>query len=68
LRLLDDEPIMIETGYIPIKIAPDLSKGIVEKSIFNYLEDTKGQHVTRSFMSIQVEPSNEEDQKLIRIV
>lgn len=65
LRLLDDEPIMIETGYIPIKIAPELSKAIVEKSIFNYLEDAQGQHVTRSFMSIQVEPSNAEDQKLL---
>ena len=51
LRLLDEEPIMIETGYIPIKIAPELSKAIVEKS--------------RSYMSIQVAPSNQEDQELL---
>lgn len=65
LRLLDEEPIMIETGYIPIKIAPELSKAIVEKSIFNYLEDAKGQQVTRSYMSIQVAPSNQKDQELL---
>ena len=67
LRLLDDEPVMIETGYIPIKIAPELSKAIVEKSIFNYLEDEQNKHVTRSFLNIQVEPSNNEDQKLLNL-
>ena len=35
LRLLDDQPVMIETGYIPIKIVPELSRTIVSGSIFN---------------------------------
>ena len=37
LRLIDDQPFMIETGYIPIKINPTLSSSVVEGSIFNYI-------------------------------
>ena len=67
LRLFDDKPFMIETGYIPIKIAPELTKEIVEKSIFNYVEDTIHKSVTRSFLSILASPSNEQDQKLLNL-
>ncbi|MFY1004862.1 UTRA domain-containing protein, partial [Escherichia coli] len=48
LRLIDDQPFMIETGFIPIKIVPTLSPAVVNSSIFNYLEDTKGKRVTKS--------------------
>lgn len=65
LRLLDNRPIIIETGYIPIKVAPALTPEIVTGSIFNYLEDNAGKSVTKSFMSILAEPSNEEDQSLL---
>ncbi|MBP2057564.1 DNA-binding GntR family transcriptional regulator [Lactobacillus colini] len=62
LRLLDDQPFLIETGYIPIKIAPELTPDILKSSLFNYLEDTQGKTVTRSFLTITVEPSNLDDQ------
>ncbi|BAP86510.1 GntR family transcriptional regulator [Paucilactobacillus hokkaidonensis JCM 18461] len=65
LRLFDDKPIIIETGYIPIKIVPALTRDVVEGSIFNYLEDIEGKSVTKSFLSILAEPSNKEDQKLL---
>ncbi|AYF93038.1 GntR family transcriptional regulator [Apilactobacillus bombintestini] len=67
LRLFDDQPFMIETGYIPIKIAPELTREIVEKSIFNYVEDTINKSVTRSFLSILASPSNEQDQELLNL-
>lgn len=41
LRLFDDDPFMIETGYIPIKIVQNLNQTIIEGSIFNYLEDSR---------------------------
>ena len=66
LRLFNDQPFMIETGYIPIKIAPNLSQQIVAGSIFNYLE-AQGKDVTKSFMSIQAAPSTADDQKLLRL-
>jgi DNA-binding GntR family transcriptional regulator len=58
---------MIETGYIPIKIMPTLSPAIVEGSIFNYLEESQNKTVTRSFMTISVSPSNDEDQKELHL-
>ncbi len=67
LRLFDDKPFMIETGYIPIKIAPELTQEIVEKSIFNYVEDAINKSVTRSFLSILASPSNEQDQELLNL-
>ena len=67
LRLIDDQPFMIETGYIPIKIMPTLSPAIVEGSIFNYLEESQNKTVTRSFMTISVSPSNDEDQKELHL-
>lgn len=62
LRLLDNQPFLIETGYIPIKIAPELNPDILKQSLFNYLEDAQGKTVTRSFLTITVEPSNLDDQ------
>lgn len=67
LRLFDDQPFMIETGYIPIKIAPRLSQKIIEGSIFNYLEDSYNLAVTKSFSAIFAEPSNVNDQKLLHL-
>lgn len=62
LRLLDDQPFLIETGFIPIRIAPELNESILKGSLFNYLEDTQQKTVTRSFLTITVEPSTLDDQ------
>ena len=67
LRLIDDQPFMIETGYIPIKINPTLSPAVVEGSIFNYLEEVMNKTVTRSYMTLTVAPSTENDQKLLNL-
>ncbi len=67
LRLVDDQPFMIETGYIPIKITPTLSPAIVKGSIFNYLQQEKGKAVTRSFMTISVSPSTVDDQQQLNL-
>ncbi|ANZ60497.1 GntR family transcriptional regulator [Secundilactobacillus paracollinoides] len=65
LRLFDDKPFMIEQGYIPIKIVPELSEKVVSGSIFNYLEDQQSKVVTKSFMTIRAEPSTADDQELL---
>lgn len=67
LRSFDDKPFMIEMGYIPIRVAPELNSERVEGSIFNYFEDTTGKSVTKSFMTITADPSSEEDQKLLAL-
>lgn len=67
LRLINDQPIIIETGYIPIKIAPELSPDIVKKSIFAYINSKENKSVIKSFMSVMTEPSTDEDQKLLNL-
>ena len=67
LRILDNIPFMIETGFIPIKILPELSLGDVEGSIFNYVEEQKRNAVTKSFMSVMAAPSTDNDQALLNL-
>lgn len=67
LRLLDDQPFMIEESFIPIKIIPELNREIAGRSIFNYLQTTKKQAVTKSFLTIGAAPATVEDQKQLNL-
>lgn len=67
LRLFDKTAFMIETGYIPIKLLPGLKKADLSHSIFNLVEKDLKQAVTKSFMSVYAEPSNQKDQKLLKL-
>lgn len=67
LRSFDEQPFMIETGYIPIKLLPKLGSATLEKSIFEYVHQELNQSVSKSFMSVFAEPSNEQDQKLLQL-
>ena len=64
---LRQDPFLIETGFIPIKITPELNPDILKGSLFNYLEDTQNKTVTRSFLTITVEPSTLEDQSKLML-
>lgn len=67
LRLFDETPFMIETGYIPIKIIQNLNQTIIEGSIFNHLEEAHNLAVTKSFLSIYAEPSDTRDRELLSL-
>lgn len=67
LRLLDGQPFLIETGYLPIKIMPELKPETLQSSLFNYLEDEENKTVTKAFLNITVEPSNQEDQTEMKL-
>lgn len=67
LRSFEETPFMVETGYIPIKIVPDLSREIIEHSIFHFLEDHHQLAINKSFVSIFAEPSTKEDQQLLQL-
>jgi len=67
LRLVEDQPVIIETGYIPIKILPALTSQVVQSSIFSYVHEATGKSVNKSFLSIGVQPSNAEDQDLLKL-
>lgn len=65
LRLIDNVPFMIETGYIPIKLAPELSEDIASESIFNYVESELSQEVNKTYLTISAAPSDDEGQQLL---
>lgn len=67
LRLIKDVPFMIETGYIPIKLAPELSEDIASESIFNYVESELDQEVNKTYLTISAAPSDEEGQQLLKL-
>ncbi|KRM96724.1 GntR family transcriptional regulator [Liquorilactobacillus aquaticus DSM 21051] len=67
LRLFEEHPFMIETGYIPIKIIPELSHDIIQGSIFNYVQKEHHQAVSKSFLSVFAEPSTARDQRLLNL-
>ncbi|WEV39036.1 GntR family transcriptional regulator [Lactobacillus sp. ESL0680] len=67
LRLMDEQPFLIETGYLPIKIVPELKPQHLQSSLFNYLEDTQNKVVTKAFLNITVDPSNADDQEQMQL-
>ena len=67
LRFLDDQPFLIEEGFVPIKIAPELNDDILQGSLFNYLQSDQGQDVTKPYLTITVEPSSAEDQAQLQL-
>ena len=67
LRRLEGVPFMIERGYVPISVLPGLNRDIVSGSVYEYIEKNKHRSVTKSFMTIMAEPSNNEDQKLLKL-
>lgn len=42
LRLIDDEPEILEHTYLPVNMFPDLSIGIMRTSKYDYIEKEKG--------------------------
>lgn len=42
LRLIDDEPEILEHTYLPVNMFPDLSIGAMRSSKYEYIENTKG--------------------------
>lgn len=67
VRIIDDVPVSIETGYIPIQLFPNLSKEIVNESIYQYAAEEMGISLSNSYISIFSEPSTEEDQQELKL-
>ncbi|KRL13975.1 GntR family transcriptional regulator [Schleiferilactobacillus perolens] len=67
LRLVDGQPFMIEIGYLPIRLVPDLNEEVIQDSLYTYLEKEQHLQVTKSFLNISTEPSTASDQKLLQL-
>jgi DNA-binding GntR family transcriptional regulator len=67
LRTLQNEAFMIEHAVIPAKLLPALTAEDMTHSMFQYAEQTTKRAVTKSFMTITAEPSQDEDQKYLQL-
>ncbi len=67
LRLIDERAIIIETSYIPIKLAPALTRQIVTGSLFDYFAKELHHTGTKALMTLKVQPSVATDQELLHL-
>lgn len=67
LRKLQDQAFMIENALVPVKLLPNLTSEDLGHSMFHYAEATTKKAVTKSFMTVTVEPSNEDDRQHLKL-
>lgn len=65
LRLINDQPTIIEHTFMPIKLVPDLDETILHKSIYNYIHKKLGLKFGHAYRKIKAVKSNEYDQKFL---
>ena len=58
---------MIENALIPEKLLPGLTEADMQHSMFHYAEEQTKKAVTKSFMTVTVEPSTEHDQQALNL-
>lgn len=67
VRYIDKVAVSIETNYIPIQLFPQLTQEIAKDSIYDYAIKEMGISLTNSYVSIFSAPSNEEDQRELKL-
>ena len=65
--LADDEPVLSETAYIPVSIAPTLDEGVAAKSLFAYATDTLGLRIACSIRKIFAISTSDVDAKRLEV-
>lgn len=67
VREIDGQPVILEHDYIPVFIAPRLSKSAAENSLVNYAKKELGIIPVNSYLFISSEPSSEEDRTYLAL-
>lgn len=67
IRYFNSNPISVETAYIPIKILPELTKKIINKSIYQYAKKKLGISLQNSYITIYSDSSNKDDQTFLKL-
>ncbi|CCI85372.1 GntR family transcriptional regulator [Lactobacillus pasteurii DSM 23907 = CRBIP 24.76] len=61
LRLLDDEPYILEYTFMPVKLVPDLDEKVLHDSIYNYIHHKLHLKFGRAYRKIKAVRSEEND-------
>ncbi|HZH62575.1 MAG TPA: GntR family transcriptional regulator [Metabacillus sp.] len=67
LRLANDEPIAVETSYLPVKLVPGLTPDILSSSIYTYIEKDLELTIGHASQTVEAAIVNEEDQQHLNI-
>lgn len=67
LRLIDDEPEVLEHTFLPVSLFPDLSIKAMRESKYEYIEKTKGLKIKLSRQSIRPEMPSKATAKELNI-
>ncbi len=67
LRLLQGKTFMIEKATIPVKLLPEMTARDLQHSMFQYTKQMTKKAVTKSFLTVTVEPSSKEDQTYMHL-
>lgn len=65
LRIVDDEPFVIEETYMPSKLIPDITEEVLHKSVYRHIQDTLDLKIGVAHRKIRACKSNEFDQKYL---
>lgn len=66
-RYLDDQPYSVEETYMPLSLIKGLEPQHLEKSVYQYIEETLGLPIHSSHVWIKGDLANEQDQKLLKV-
>ncbi|WP_328585902.1 GntR family transcriptional regulator [Rossellomorea aquimaris] len=67
IRLASNEPMAIETTYIPVKLIPGLSQEILSHSLYQYVEEEIGLKLGHASQSIEAAAATEDDAKHLKL-
>ncbi|CAI3335004.1 GntR family transcriptional regulator [Enterococcus cecorum] len=65
LRLVDNQPFVLEHTYMPCDLVPGLSREILQNSIYSYIQDELKINFAGSYRHITAEKPDEYDQKYL---
>ncbi|WP_057753943.1 GntR family transcriptional regulator [Weissella kandleri] len=65
LRSIDKKYFMIENALIPVKLIPQATENDFKYSMFHYAESATKKMVSKSLMTVTVEPSKSQDQQML---
>ncbi|MGN1400040.1 MAG: GntR family transcriptional regulator [Bacillus sp. (in: firmicutes)] len=67
IRLADNEPMALETAYMPLHLTSGLTKETAKDSIYHYIEDALGLRIAEAHQELEAIAANERDAAYLQI-
>lgn len=65
LRVLDGQPYVLEHTFMPVHLVPELTRSIIEHSIYDYIKNQLGISFAGAYRTISADKSSDYDQKYL---